>query len=158
MCKCSGKCGCNITKITKGEKGDTGAIGPQGPQGPSGELPYLVYIASISQSGTDAPVANVLMNTIGDIVWSYVNEGYYHATLEGAFPSAKTRIITPSAYSTPGLDPSYGNMDFYTAGLDSEDDVFLTTSRVIADTNSIKRQNDALYGNGASIIEIQVYP
>lgn len=36
MCKCSGKCGCNITQITKGEKGDTGDIGPTGPQGISG--------------------------------------------------------------------------------------------------------------------------
>lgn len=27
MCKCKGKCGCNISTITKGEKGDNGIIG-----------------------------------------------------------------------------------------------------------------------------------
>jgi hypothetical protein len=26
MCKCKGKCGCNISTITKGEKGDTGSV------------------------------------------------------------------------------------------------------------------------------------
>jgi len=39
MCKCSGKCGCNITSTTKGEKGEkgnNGEIGPEGPQGPGG--------------------------------------------------------------------------------------------------------------------------
>jgi len=32
--------------------------------------PYLSYVALLTQSGTNAPVATVLENTIGDIVWS----------------------------------------------------------------------------------------
>ena len=55
---------------------------------PSGETPtpvdsrpYKVYTALLSQSGTDAPVATVLENTLGyDIVWSRLNAGGYTAT------------------------------------------------------------------------------
>ena len=43
--------------------------------------PYKVYTALLSQSGTDAPVATVLENTLGyDIVWSRLNAGGYTAT------------------------------------------------------------------------------
>lgn len=48
--------------------------------------PYKYYIATLSQSGTNAPVAVVHENTIGAIVWSYIGVGTYRATLAGAFP------------------------------------------------------------------------
>lgn len=39
---------------------------------------YKVYVASLTQSGTDAPVANVFVNTLGiDITWSRTGEGEY---------------------------------------------------------------------------------
>ena len=42
--------------------------------------PYKVYTALLTQSGTDAPVATVLENTLGyDIVWSRLNAGGYIA-------------------------------------------------------------------------------
>jgi hypothetical protein len=48
--------------------------------------PYKVYTALLTQSGNDAPVATVLENTIGNIVWSRTSDGVYYATLVGAFP------------------------------------------------------------------------
>ena len=53
-------------------------------------LPYKVYTALLTQSGGNAPVATVLQNTIGDIVWGYVGDGSFTATLAGAFAVNKT--------------------------------------------------------------------
>ena len=51
------------------------------PQGGGDSRPYKVYTALLSQTGTDAPVATVLENTLGyDIVWSRLNAGGYLAT------------------------------------------------------------------------------
>ena len=45
-----------------------------------------VYIALLTQSGTDAPVATVLKNTLGGVpVWSYSSVGVYNAELSNAF-------------------------------------------------------------------------
>lgn len=50
-----------------------------------------MYLALLTQSGTNAPVATVLVNTLGGtVVWGYVDVGVYSATLSGAFPSGKT--------------------------------------------------------------------
>jgi hypothetical protein len=53
--------------------------------------PYKVYTALISQTGTNAPVATVLENTLGGtVVWSRTAAGEYEATLSGAFTTNKT--------------------------------------------------------------------
>lgn len=51
---------------------------------------YKIYRALLTQSGTNAPVATVLENTLGDIVWSRAVLGVYEGTLTGAFTSGKT--------------------------------------------------------------------
>lgn len=52
-----------------------------------------VYRALVSQTGTDAPTAIVLENSLGgDIVFSRANVGLYDGTLNGAFPEDKTNI------------------------------------------------------------------
>ena len=49
-----------------------------------------IYRALLTQSGTDAPVATVLENSLGGtIVLSYSNAGEYDLTLAGAFPAGK---------------------------------------------------------------------
>jgi hypothetical protein len=54
---------------------------------------YDVYTALLTQSGTDAPVATVLENTLGGtVVWSYESTGTYRATLSGVFTSGKTAV------------------------------------------------------------------
>ena len=59
---------------------------------PVDSRPYKVYTALLTQSGTDAPVATVLENTLGvDIEWSRFSEGYYKATpSEPIFEENKT--------------------------------------------------------------------
>ena len=51
-----------------------------------GDNDYLIYSALLTQVGTDPPVAVVLNNTIGNIVWSREHMGVYDASLQGAFP------------------------------------------------------------------------
>jgi hypothetical protein len=51
------------------------------------------YKALLNQTGTNAPIATVLENTIGNIVWGYTAEGIYTATLTGAFTANKTIVF-----------------------------------------------------------------
>ncbi len=82
MCKCSGTCGCNITSTTKGEKGDASSASTLG---------YKIYKALLTQTGTSAPVATILENTLGSVpAWSYTNVGIYACTLASAFTLDKT--------------------------------------------------------------------
>lgn len=60
------------------------------PSGGGGAASYLVYTALLTQSGTSAPTADVLENTLGDIVWTRQSAGNYIGTLEGAFTAGKT--------------------------------------------------------------------
>ena len=49
--------------------------------------PYKVYTALLSQTGTNAPTATVLENTLGGaIVWTRNATGTYYGTLNSAFP------------------------------------------------------------------------
>ncbi|QMP85131.1 putative tail fiber protein [Flavobacterium phage vB_FspP_elemoA_2-5C] len=78
----------------QGAQGIQGIQGPTGPQGPSGTSDYKIYRAILNQTGTSAPVATVLENTIGSIVWSRNSPGTYSATLVGAFQANKTFYST----------------------------------------------------------------
>jgi hypothetical protein len=69
-------------KIVKVNAGETGLE--------FGEAIPKVYTALLTQTGTNAPVATVLENTIGNIVWSYDSAGTYFGTLSGAFTANKT--------------------------------------------------------------------
>ena len=55
--------------------------------------PYKVYSALLTQSGTASPVATVLENTIGNIVWTRNAAGQYSATLSSAFTLNKTFVL-----------------------------------------------------------------
>ncbi len=64
--------------------------------GSAGGASYLVYTALLSQTGTSAPVATVLENTLGGtVVWTRDDAGEYTATLSGAFTVNKTWLATP---------------------------------------------------------------
>lgn len=68
------------------------------PTGGGSELPYKSYTALLTQTGTSAPVATILENTLGgEVVWSRDDEGEYVATSDGLFLHDKTfLIITPN--------------------------------------------------------------
>lgn len=63
---------------------------------------YKVYTALLTQSGTDAPVATVLENTLGgEVVWSRLDIGRYYATLTGVFTENKTYVDCKQIFSAP---------------------------------------------------------
>ena len=108
-------------------------------------IPYKVYTALLTQSGTDAPTAIVLDNTIGDIIITRSGEGTYYFTLAGAFPGGKTVAIIG-----PG-DSGYGG-PFYAILDEAElpDAVLLTTALQYTDIVA-----DGCLGN--TFFEIRVY-
>ena len=109
---------------------------------------YKVYTALLTQSGTDAPVATVLENTLGDIVWSYVGVGGYIGTLTGAFTENKTILPNTYAASTDGSITS--TFDFF--NLD-ENIVSIRTRNIMGDN-----QDDLINFNGEDFLfEIRVY-
>ena len=64
---------------------------------PAGGSPgYLEYVAVVTQSGTSAPVATVLKNTLGGtVVWVRNGAGSYAGTLTGSFANGKV-LVTPT--------------------------------------------------------------
>jgi hypothetical protein len=67
---------------------------------------YKVYKALLTQTGTDAPVATILENTLGNVVWTRDNVGSYKATLTGGFTINKTGISIGSNFNFNVLDNS----------------------------------------------------
>jgi len=106
-------------------------------------LPYKVITALISQSGTNAPTATVLENTLGPISFGYVSLGVYSVILSGgvSFTIDKTTVLCTKQYSgTIGVVFS-GNRD--------------TNSQVSISTGST---NGAVNGQLTNAtIEIRVY-
>lgn len=67
----------------------------------------FIYKAIITQTGTSDPVATVIYsNYVGSIVWTRTGVGNYRATLTGAFPAAKTFVMTGTP--TNGTNYSIG--------------------------------------------------
>ena len=110
-------------------------------------LPYLVYTALLTQSGTDAPVAIVLQNTLGgEVVWSRADAGWYNATLTGAFTENKTvirhdRYLVAEDLTSPKV--------YYSTRLDTDT---ITLKSGIAETLEDDRMPFPYF------FEIRVYP
>lgn len=106
--------------------------------------PYKVYTALISQTGTNAPVATVLENTLGGtVVWSRTSTGVYRADLSGAFIVNKTVFFTSNNNST-SLTPLYFIMNRL-----SDNSSSLSSSSGTTFTDSLLE---------SLTIEIRVYP
>jgi hypothetical protein len=106
---------------------------------------YKVYTALLTQTGEDAPTATVLENTLGDIVWTRIDEGIYIGTLSNSFIENKTGvIINNTAYAS---DNQITTVDVLTTST-----VNIQTSRT---TNGVFGLEDScMYNN---LIEIRVY-
>jgi len=85
--------------------------------------PYKVYTALLSQTGTNAPTATVLENTLGGtIVWTRNSTGLYTGTLAGVFTANKTwTSITSTATGTVtgAVSTSVDTVTVATSSLDS---------------------------------------
>lgn len=68
------------------------------------EKPYKVYVALLTQTGTSAPVATVLENNLGNVIWTRDNVGIYKATLTGEFIANKTGVSIGSNFNNNTLD------------------------------------------------------
>ena len=77
-----------------------------GGSGGSSEPAYKVYTALLSQSGTDAPVATILENTLGGIpTFTYDGVGVYTITLTGLLTANKR---TFNVFTTRLIDGANG--------------------------------------------------
>ena len=56
-------------------------------------LGYSPYVATLTQSGTNAPVPTVMVNDIGDIEYRYNEEGSYSLISDGLFTNNKTTVF-----------------------------------------------------------------
>lgn len=108
--------------------------------GDIGGTSYLKYVALISQTGTSAPTATVLENTLGGtVVWTRNDVGDYTGTLASAFTLNKTWCF--SANTSFSINPIGRN-----------------------DSNSVSLINLALFptteiaDDFEASIEIRVYP
>lgn len=109
-----------------------------------GGASYLSYVALLSQTGTDAPVATVLENTLGGtVVWTRNDVGDYTGTLAGVFTVNKTW------FATPGFDWS-SSLKYANIGRVDADSVQLFTT-----TEDGTAEADDWAGLP---IEIRVYP
>jgi hypothetical protein len=106
---------------------------------------YKKYVALLSQSGTNAPTAIILENTIGDIIFNYIAVGVYEAVLVGQFLSNKTWVIGGSA------DISAGTGDFATLDIKRFDDDTITLTTF----DNFSPSNNMLFDTS---IEIRIYP
>lgn len=77
------------------------------------------YVALLTQTGTNAPVATVIKNTLGGtVVWTYDNVGRYTGTLASAFTENKTFCISHVAnQETADITTSFGRVTTNTVGL-----------------------------------------
>jgi hypothetical protein len=82
-----------------------------------------VYKALLTQTGTDAPVATVLENTLGTVTYSYTSAGKWIAQSSGLFTLNKTYVIlNPTVniprffYRTDSLDASNIPLEQYEIG------------------------------------------
>jgi len=108
--------------------------------------PYKSYVALITQTGTSAPTAVELENTIGAISFSYIITGNYRAVSAGLFTLNKTTcMIAQSNSQGTGL-----NYCYLLDSTSDEDSIVIQSKAVDMDTGVDSRLM-------ADVIEIRVY-
>lgn len=117
-------------------------------------IPYGVkrYVALLTQSGgTDAPVATVLENTLGEVpIWSYVAAGLYELdTMAGIFLSDKT-------FLTLGTIPQVNEEPARLGSLARSGDTAILLSIGQTDLTGAFNRADISIGGVSCVIE--VYP
>jgi len=108
--------------------------------------PYKVYTALLSQTGTNAPTATVLENTLGGAVtWTRNSAGIFYGTLSaGVFTGNKTVKFATLGYTGISVNS--------TIEVENANTSIIT---VITRVNGI--QTDGVMSNGGTSIEIRIY-
>jgi hypothetical protein len=134
--------------------------------GSASALPYLVYAAFLTQSGTDAPVATIIENTLNiQANWTRVNTGYYRLVTGLDLPYNKTRIIPPESTIEPFVNSS--NFPVFAVGTlqggktgNNFEIINLSTGFRDGSTGIITRVDDVInnqVGRAMVSIEIRLY-
>jgi len=112
--------------------------------------PYKVYTALLTQTGTNAPVATVLENTLGvSLTPSYSGTGIYDLTRSsGTWDTAKTTAIISQQYLDNWYPEEAGFRTVYVRNNNSV--------RIVSVTAGAYAATDGFLGN--TMIEIRVYP
>ena len=131
---------------------------PAGSVDPNGVLDLgqgiKVYTALLTQTGTDAPVATVLENTLGgEVVWTRDDIGLYTGTLAGAFPSATATALPPI-----GVNQSVTEQTTFVLALfeRADEDRLKIGTYTVDPSSGTQTEGDALLTN--AYVEILVYP
>ena len=107
----------------------------------SEKIPYKVYTALLNQTGTDAPVATVLENTLGlNIVWSRTGAGQYSGSTPGLF-------VDPKKVAFILVNAQNNNTD---SGENGVDEIYITTYPL----NNTPAGDGLLYN---AFLEIRLY-
>jgi hypothetical protein len=102
-----------------------------------------VYRALLTQSGTDAPVATVLENTIGTITYDYDSAGSYGLNSSALFTSGKTFVMGGGSSNNASTYVYLGEIN--------------STSRIVIRARDLEGTfSDDIMAN--TPIEILVYP
>lgn len=102
----------------------------------------LNWRAIVTQSGTNAPVANVKNNTLsGTITWFYDSPGVFFGELIGAFPAGRI-FITQSGIAGGSAQIDRSN----------DDGIFLTTC------NAAGTPTNSMINSTGLSIDITIYP
>jgi hypothetical protein len=120
--------------------------------------PYKVYTALLNQTGTDAPIATVLENTLGgEVIWSRVGVGIYSAILANAFTADNT-IFPQGIEWTAGLGVvpltinTFFDHGYQIYRIDSNEINFATY-----DSSYVSKELSDISNSAKIFIEIRVY-
>lgn len=107
---------------------------------------YKSYVANISQTGTNAPVENIVYyNDCGSVSWSYSATGSYNLTFTDSFDDTKATTIQASSFGG-----GFGSTVYYLEGSATSS----TTYRVRTSTLLGVASDDAITNY---TIEIRIY-
>lgn len=114
---------------------------------------YKVYTALLTQSGTDAPVATVLENTLGiDVIWIRLTVGNYKTvSVKGMIGFNANKLMLLSSNISDLMEAYGGCISVYmNTSIDEENDIGICTINV-SDNLSV---DGGLY---RTPVEIRVY-
>lgn len=93
----------------------------------------LIYKALLTQSGTNAPTAEVLQNTLGGVpTFGYTSTGVFTMSLTGAFTDNETHVMF-NAGGKNGFGRAW-RVDNDTIRIESYNTSFVLTNSILEDT------------------------
>lgn len=96
---------------------------------------YKIYKVLLNQTGTNAPVATILINTLGGTpVWSRTSPGIYTVTLNGAFPAGKTAVTCDQNFGWHEVSTFQGRNDNNSCFLNLREVATYVDNAYLADT------------------------